>query len=147
MRDFLLVSVAKLVVALFEPIFDRIERRQAVRRRREMVTMPALSIGEARRRVRVKIAGIVEPAAACRRGAAFFVRDQAGAWALVQPAAAAAVWAAPAAKPGCRRPVIASAWWACRVPRRRPSIASSQATARSGWSSREARPTRCSSRA
>jgi hypothetical protein len=69
-----------------------VERRRAITRRREMVTMPAVPIAEARPRVRVKVAGIVEPAAACRRGVAFFVRDAAGARALVQPAAAASVW-------------------------------------------------------
>jgi hypothetical protein len=87
-----LVTMAKLVVAIFKPIFDRVEARRALQRRREMVTMPAVPIADARPRARVKIAGVVEPAAACRRGVAVFVRDAAGARVLVQPAAAAGVW-------------------------------------------------------
>jgi len=92
--DLLLVSSAKLVVFLFKPLFDWLERRKAARQRERMHEEPPVPIASARPRQRVKIAGVVEPAARApgSRVTAVFVRDEHGGCALVQPASATAIW-------------------------------------------------------
>ena len=91
MWDLLLVTFAKLVSALAQPVLRWRARTEAPRQRKRIGQMPTTPIGTAIAGARVRVAGTVEPAGA--RGAAFFVRDADGACALVHPAAAAGVWA------------------------------------------------------
>jgi hypothetical protein len=91
MWDLLLVTFAKLVSALAQPVLRWRARTEAPRQRKRIGQMATTPIGAATAGARVRVAGTVEPAGA--RGDAFFVVDADGARALVQPAAAAGVWA------------------------------------------------------
>ena len=91
MWDLLLVTFAKLVTALAQPILRWRARGEGPRQRKRIAEMAMTPIAAAVAGARVRVAGTVEPAGA--RGAAFFVRDVDGARALVQPASAAGVWA------------------------------------------------------
>lgn len=95
MWDLLLVTLAKLVSALAQPVLRRRARTFAPRERKRIAQMTTTPIGAAVAGARVRVAGTVEPAPAAgpARAAAFFVRDADGSRALVQPAAAAGVWA------------------------------------------------------
>lgn len=91
MWDLLLVTLAKLVSALAQPVLRWRARTAAPRQRKRIGQMATTPIGAAVAGARVRIAGTVETVGA--RGAASFVRDEDGTRALVQPAAAAGVWA------------------------------------------------------
>ena len=109
MWDLLLVTLAKLVSALAQPVLRWRARTEAPRQRKRIAQMATTAIGAATAGARVRIAGTVEPAGV--PGAAFFVRDEEGARALVHPAAAAGVWASdgtvlPAVAAGDRVDVV-----------------------------------------
>jgi hypothetical protein len=95
MWDLLLVALAKLVTAIAQPILRWRARGEGPRQRKRIATMAATPIAAAVAGARVRVSGIVEPAPS--RGAAFFVRDDAGTWALVQPASAAGLWSSDGA--------------------------------------------------
>lgn len=88
--DFVLINLARLVVFLLQPILKRVERSQLRKLRERTLTMASLPIGDVEPALRVKVDGRVEPVAPGR--AAFFLRGSDGSCALVQPAAASAVW-------------------------------------------------------
>lgn len=88
--DFVLINLARLVVFLLQPILKRVERSQLRKLRQRTLTMASLPIGDVRPALRVKVDGRVELVAPGR--AAFFLRGSDGSCALVQPAAASAVW-------------------------------------------------------
>lgn len=90
MWDLLLVTLAKLVSALAQPVLRWRARTAGPRQRKRIASMTTTPIAAALAGARVRISGVVEPAAS--RGGAFFVRDDAGSRALVQPASAAGVW-------------------------------------------------------
>ena len=90
MWDLLLVTIAKLVTALAQPVLRWRARTEGPRQRKRIAAMATTPLAEARAGVRVRVAGVVEPAAS--RSGAFFVRDGDGTRVLVQPASAAGVW-------------------------------------------------------
>jgi hypothetical protein len=90
MWDLLLVTLAKLVTAIAQPILRWRARTEGPRQRKRIAAMATTPIAAAAAGARVRISGVVEPAES--RGAAFFVRDDDGGRALVQPASAAGVW-------------------------------------------------------
>ena len=98
MWDLLLVTLAKLVTALAQPILRWRARGEGPRQRKRIATMATTPIAAALAGARVRVSGIVEPAPS--RGAAFFVRDDAGTRALVQPASAAGAWSSDGAALG-----------------------------------------------
>jgi hypothetical protein len=88
--DFVLINLARLLIFLVQPILTRVERAQLKQQRQRTLTMTSQPIGDVRPARRVKVDGLIEPVAPGR--AAFFLRGSDGSCALVQPAAAAAVW-------------------------------------------------------
>ena len=88
--DFVLINLARLVVFLMQPVLKRVERAQMRKQRQRTLTMATLPIGQVRTALRCKVDGVVEPVTVGR--AAFFLVGADGQRALVQPAAAAAVW-------------------------------------------------------
>ncbi|MGZ3405620.1 MAG: hypothetical protein ACXVAN_04185 [Polyangia bacterium] len=94
MWDLLLVTLAKLVSAVAQPILRWRARTEAPRQRKRIAAMATTPIAAVVAGARVRIAGVVEELTS--RGGAFFVRDGAGARALVQPASAAGGWSAHA---------------------------------------------------
>ena len=93
MWDLLLVTLAKLVTALAQPVLRWRARTEGPRQRKRIATMATTPIAAAPTGARVRVAGTVEAAAAAGpRARAFFVRDDGGARALVQPASAAGIW-------------------------------------------------------
>jgi hypothetical protein len=98
MWDLLLVTLAKLVAAVAQPILRWRARGEGPRQRKRIATMATTPIAAAVAGARVRISGLVEPSPS--RGAAFFVRDDAGTRALVQPASAAGVWSSDGAETG-----------------------------------------------
>ena len=118
MWDLLLVTLAKLVSAVAQPVLRWRARTEAPRQRKRIATMATTPIAAAAAGARVRIAGVVE-AAGSSRSAAFFVRDAAGQRALVQPGAAAGVWSrdgsAASVVPGDRVDVVGVARAASRA--------------------------------
>jgi hypothetical protein len=112
MWDLLLVTIAKLVAAIAQPILRWRARTAGPRQRRRIATMTTTPIASADAGPCIRVAGTVEAAAAAgARALAFFVRDDDGARALVQPASAAGIWSADgstlaAVAPGDRVDVV-----------------------------------------
>ncbi len=95
MWDLLLVTLAKLVAAIAQPILRWRARTEGPRQRKRIAAMATTPIATADAGIRVRVAGTVEAAAAAgARALAFFVRDDDGARALVQPGSAAGIWSA-----------------------------------------------------
>ncbi|HEX4456697.1 MAG TPA: hypothetical protein VIA18_01930 [Polyangia bacterium] len=87
--DFALIHLARFVVFLVQPIVKRVERAQLKQQRAQTSTMAALPIADAPTARRCRVDGVVAPVSG---RAAFFLVAADGQRALVQPAAAAAVW-------------------------------------------------------
>ena len=84
--NILLVTLAKLVAAIAQPILRWRARTEGPRQRKRIAAMTTTPIAGAEAGPRVRVAGTVEAtAAAGLRALAFFVRDDDGARALVQP--------------------------------------------------------------
>lgn len=94
MWDFFLVTLAKLVSALAQPVLRWRARAEGPRQRKRIEAMPTTPLAGAPVGARVRVAGIVEPARAPSGRGAWIVRGEDGATALVQPASAAAIWSA-----------------------------------------------------
>ena len=98
MWDLLLVTLAKLVAAIAQPILRWRARTEGPRQRKRIAGMTLTPLARADAGARIRVAGTVEAvAAAGPRALAFFVRDDDGARALVQPASAAGIWSADGA--------------------------------------------------